>query len=71
MIEAGEGVSLVPATVRYLRAQDVVFKALRDRGCMVEVVLAWKADSIDPVRESFLELLRDRQAAVKQIFSPK
>ena len=71
MIEAGEGVSLVPATVRYLRVQDVVFKTLRDRGCMVEVVLAWKADTIDPVRESFLELLRDRQAGVKQIFSPK
>lgn len=66
MVEAGEGLSVVPATVQHLRSQGIVFKRLRDRGCVVEVVLAWIADASDPVRESFLELLHNRQAAVKE-----
>jgi DNA-binding transcriptional LysR family regulator len=69
MIEAGEGVSVVPATVQHLRAQGVVFRALRDRGCMVEVVLAWRADDPDAVRESFLRLLRDHQVEIKQMLN--
>src|SRR5215467_4345974 len=68
MVEAGEGVSIVPATVQHFRAQSVVFKALRDRGCMVEVVIAWRADAPDPVRESFLDLLRNHQAEIKRMF---
>jgi DNA-binding transcriptional LysR family regulator len=66
MIEAGEGVSIVPETVKYLQSRDVVFRSLRDRGCAVEVVLAWRANAPDAVRESFLALLRTHQAEVKR-----
>jgi DNA-binding transcriptional LysR family regulator len=40
MVEAGEGVSLVPVCVRHLRSNAVTFKPLSNRGCQVEVVLA-------------------------------
>ena len=68
MIEAGEGVSVVPLTVQHLRTQGIVFRPLEDRGCMVEVLLAWKADRSDSVRESFLELLRNHGTEIKRMF---
>lgn len=61
MIEAGEGVSVVPACVQQLRSRELVFKPLRNRGCNVDVVLAWRTDSSDPGRESFLEMLRNHR----------
>jgi DNA-binding transcriptional LysR family regulator len=69
MIEAGEGVSIVPESVMHLRSRDVVFKPLRDRGCAIDVVLAWRANSPDAARDSFLALLRTHQAEVKRSFS--
>ena len=69
MIEAGEGVSVVPACVRYLRSRDVIFKPLQDRGCTAEVILAWRANAPDAVREIFIDLLHTHQAEVKRIFS--
>jgi hypothetical protein len=40
MIEAGEGISLLPSCVQRLHSQDVLFKPLNNRGCDVKVVLA-------------------------------
>jgi DNA-binding transcriptional LysR family regulator len=71
MIEAGEGVSIVPETVKHLQSRGVTFRPLRDRGCTVEVVLAWRANAPDAVRESFLTLLRTHQAEVKRSFNPR
>ena len=69
MIEAGEGVSIVPESVKHLRSQDLAFRRLQDRGCTAEVVLAWRANAPDAVRESFLELLHTHQAEVKRYFN--
>ena len=69
MIEAGEGISIVPESVKHLRSRDVAFRALQDRGCTVEIVLAWRANAPDAVRDSFLALLRAHQAEVKRTFN--
>jgi DNA-binding transcriptional LysR family regulator len=58
MVEAGEGVALVPACVQHLRSNDVVCKALRDKRCQVDVVLAWRDSDPDAIRDGFLNLLR-------------
>jgi hypothetical protein len=39
MLEAGEGVAVVPACVKELRSEGVLFSNLYDRGCHVDVVL--------------------------------
>ena len=59
LIEAGEGVSVLPACVQQLGSREAAFKPLRNRGCIVDVVVAWRADSPDAVRESFLEMVRN------------
>ena len=64
MVEAGEGVALVPDCVRHLRSNGVTFHALRDRGCMLDVVLAWRNNEADAIRDSFLNLLRSSREEI-------
>jgi DNA-binding transcriptional LysR family regulator len=65
MVEAGEGISIVPESAMHLRSRDVAFRQLRHRGCTIDVVLAWRANAPNAVRESFLALLRTHQAEIK------
>jgi len=66
LVEAGEGVALVPGCVRHLRSHDVVFKELRGRGYFLDVVLAWRRDEPDTIRDTFLTVLRKNRAAINQ-----
>ncbi len=67
MVEAGEGVALVPACVQHLRSNGVTFHALRDRGCMLDVVLAWRNNEADAIRDSFLNLLRSSREEIVRL----
>ena len=58
LVEAGEGVALIPECVQQLRSNGVIFRRLRDRSCFVDVVLAWRRAEPNVVRDAFLELLR-------------
>jgi DNA-binding transcriptional LysR family regulator len=71
MVEAGEGISLLPSCVQHLRSQDVLFKPLNNRGCNVEVVLAWRADDPDAIREGFLDLLRGNRSEIERLLKPR
>lgn len=66
MVEAGEGVALVPGCVQHLRSHGVSFKALRDRGCQSEVILAWRADDPDAICDGFLNLLRKNRLEIER-----
>ncbi len=67
MVEAGEGVALVPSCVQHLRSNGVTFHALRDRGCMLDVVLAWRNNEADAIRDSFLNLLRSSREEIVRL----
>jgi hypothetical protein len=71
MVEAGKGVFLVPASVRHLRSNGVSFKSLRNRGCLVEVVLAWRDDDPDSIRDAFLDLLRKNRAMMERFMEQR
>jgi DNA-binding transcriptional LysR family regulator len=66
LVEAGEGVGLVPACVRHLHSRGVTFHALKDRRCGVDVILAWRRQQSGPIREAFLDLLWEKQPQVEQ-----
>lgn len=57
MVEAGEGVALVPACVRRLRANDVVFRPLRGRPTQFDAIVAWRLNEPSATVERFLALL--------------
>jgi DNA-binding transcriptional LysR family regulator len=66
MVEADEGIALVPACVQHLRSNGVSFRALRDKKCQVDVVLAWRQNDPDAIRDSFLNLLRRNQVQIER-----
>lgn len=67
MVEAGEGIALVPACVQHLRSNGVTFHALRDRGCTFDVVLAWRNNEPDAIRDGFLNLLRTSRPEIERL----
>ncbi len=67
MVEAGEGVALVPSCVQHLRSNGVTFHALRDRGSMLDVILAWRNNEADAIRDSFLNLLRSSREEIVRL----
>ena len=58
MVEAGEGIALVPSSLRNLRPNSVYFRTLREKKCQVNVFLAWRQGEPDAIRDGFLSLLR-------------
>ncbi len=58
MVEAGEGVALVPECVQLLRANDIVFRPLRNGGRRLDVIVVWRRGESNIFLESFLSLLR-------------
>ena len=65
LVEAGEGVALVPACVQRLRSDGVIFRALHNRSLLVDVILAWRRSEPDVIRDEFLDLLRKNRPVMK------
>jgi DNA-binding transcriptional LysR family regulator len=61
LVEAGEGVAVLPQASRSLAPPEVVFVPLADTGASVDLVVAWSPHHDRPVRGSFLELVRKRR----------
>ena len=59
MVEAGEGVALVPACVQHLTG-DVVFRPLRGKGPMLDAIAVSRKNETTPVVEKFLKLLFEK-----------
>jgi DNA-binding transcriptional LysR family regulator len=66
MVEAGEGVSLIPACVQHLHSNSVAFPALAGRGCQLDVIIAWRRDEPNIIRDGFLNLLRKNQPEIQR-----
>ena len=65
LVEAGEGVALVPACVQRLRSDGVIFRALHNQSLLVDVILAWRRSEPDVIRDEFLDLLRKNRPVTK------
>ena len=67
MVEAEEGVGLVPSCVQYLRSNDVIFRALADKRCKVDAIFAWRRNESSAVTNTFLTLLRAKRAELQRV----
>jgi DNA-binding transcriptional LysR family regulator len=63
LVEAGEGISIVPDGSRFLGSSEVLFVPLRGPGAQVELVIAWPAARAEGVHKSFLQLARRFRSA--------
>lgn len=63
MVESHEGLALVPECVKHLKGNDIVFRPLREPGCKLDAVVAWRRNEPSVLPERFLELLIPKRAA--------
>ena len=60
MVEANEGLALIPQCVQHLRGNDVVFRPLDDNRNKLDAIVAWRRNEPNFLQDSFLALLRAR-----------
>ncbi len=58
LVEAGEGIALLPGNVEHAASKDLTFRPLTDRGAAIELVMAWSPEREGPVLKAFLDLVR-------------
>jgi DNA-binding transcriptional LysR family regulator len=58
LVEAGEGVTILPKGSQVLSSDELVFVPLADRAAFIDLVIAWSPQHETPVLRSFLELAR-------------
>jgi DNA-binding transcriptional LysR family regulator len=58
LVEAGEGVAILPEGAMRLRTEELVFVPLADRAAFIDLVIAWSPQHETAVLRSFLDLAR-------------
>ncbi|GAB2631338.1 LysR family transcriptional regulator [Nocardia goodfellowii] len=58
LVAAGLGISLVPASVRALRTQDITYVPLADTAAGIDLTMAWRTDAAGPTVHRFIECAR-------------
>src|SRR5260370_15933301 len=66
LVEAEEGVSIVPACVRNLRSDGVCFCRLQPDDVRVELIAAWKKETPSVVLRAFLDLIDANTAQIRK-----
>ena len=66
LVEAGEGVALVPAAARSLRSRGVAFCPLIPETLSVRISVVWNPRHTGPALEAFLELLRENKERIQR-----
>jgi DNA-binding transcriptional LysR family regulator len=66
LVEAEQGVAIVPACVRNLRSDGVRFYRLQPDEVRVELVAAWKKENPSVVLRAFLELIDANAAQIRR-----
>ncbi len=66
LVEAGEGIALVPSGVRYLRTPGLVFAEILPETTHVGLSVAWNPRNEDPVLTNFLRLVRANKDRIRK-----
>jgi len=59
IVEAGLGISLVPASLQLARRAGIAYRPLSPPGPVLETVIAWRRDSELPLVQAFVRVARD------------
>jgi DNA-binding transcriptional LysR family regulator len=58
LVEAGEGIAILPSNLQHAASKNLVFAPLTDRGAEIGLVMAWSHERETPVLKAFLDLVR-------------
>lgn len=65
LVEAGEGITLIPSSLRHVRFSDLVFCPITEPHGDIELVMAWSGERENAVQNAFLEFVRARKDAIR------
>jgi DNA-binding transcriptional LysR family regulator len=65
LVQAGEGVSLIPSSLQHLRFKDLAFCPLAGPVGAVELVMAWSPEREGAVQKAFLDFIRNKKALIR------
>lgn len=65
LVEAGEGITLIPSSLRHVRYSDLAFCPLTDAEGSIELVMAWSQDRESSLQTDFLNFVRDRREVIR------
>ena len=66
LVEAGEGVALVPAGVRQVRTRGLVFCRMRPETLFLGLSAVWNPRRVGPALEGFLRLLQENKERIEK-----
>jgi DNA-binding transcriptional LysR family regulator len=66
LVQAGEGITLIPASLRHMRFTDLAFCSLTTHPEAVELVMAWSPERTNILRETFLSFVRERKLLIER-----
>lgn len=66
LVQAGEGVTLIPASLQHVRFTDLAFCPLITHTESVELVMAWSPERSNTMREVFLNFVRERKQMIER-----
>jgi DNA-binding transcriptional LysR family regulator len=65
LIQAGEGVTLIPASLQHFRFSDLAFCPLTKPTGTIELVMAWSPERDDVVKTAFLDFIRSKKKFIR------
>ena len=65
LIQAGEGVTLIPGSLQHFRFSDLAFCPLTKPTGMIEWVIAWSPERHDVVKTAFLDFIRSKKKLIR------
>ena len=66
LVEAEQGVSIVPACVRNMSSNGVRFYRLQPDDASISLVAAWKKETPSPALRAFLDLVNANAAQIRK-----
>lgn len=67
LVEAGEGVAIVPACVRHLRSSGIVFRRIIPDSARIELAMVWPLARTTMVMRTFIEVLNRHLPSIRTI----
>ncbi|MGB6132401.1 MAG: LysR substrate-binding domain-containing protein [Acidobacteriaceae bacterium] len=65
LVEAGEGVTLIPSSLRQVRFSDLAFCPLTEPRGTIELVMAWSPEREGAVQKAFLDFVRSKKKSIR------
>ena len=65
LVEAGEGVTLLPSGLQHSRCGDLSFCPLIDSGGGIDLVMAWSPKREGETHKSFLDFMRSKKKFIR------